>query len=121
MDKIAPPPKVKRLKMYILIHEDVPVEKAINSNAHASLACYLQYKQDPGMQTWLATSFAKVTCRVNEAEFQKAKQCENITVITESSLGGREVAVAFCPREDHEWPNVVKFAKLFKVRQEDVT
>lgn len=110
------PLKPPRLKMYILILESVPLEKAINSNAHASLACYLKFRDDPVMKEWLAISFAKVTCKVNAAEFAKAKECEDICVITESSLGGQEVAVAFKPR--YEWPNVVKYAKLYKVEPE---
>jgi hypothetical protein len=37
-------------KMYILIPDDIPLGHAINSAAHASLACYLQFKDDGDMK-----------------------------------------------------------------------
>lgn len=102
------------LKMYTLVLDDVPFEKAINSVGHATLACYKAFEKDEWMQRWLTESFKKVTCKVNAKEFEAAKKCEKVIVITESSLGGRDVAISFCPRPQNEWPNVVKYAKLYR-------
>lgn len=103
----------KKLRMFTLVKDTIPPGFAINSTGHATLACYLKFQDDPVMKEWLAHSFSKVTCKVNEAEFEKAKQCEGIVVITESALDRQEVAVCFKPR--YEWPNVVKFAKKWTV------
>lgn len=98
--------------MYILIKDTVPVGIAVNSAAHASLSCYLWFRENPEMQTWLSESFAKKTCVVTEAEFARVKaEVEDHVVITESRLDNQEVALAFCPRQ--EYPKCFKFFPLF--------
>jgi hypothetical protein len=49
----------------------------------------------------IAGPFFKVICKVTEKEFEAAKQIPDNVLITESALGGQEVALAFKPRE--EW------------------
>jgi peptidyl-tRNA hydrolase len=100
------------MKMYILIKDDVPEGFAILAAAHASLATYLKFKEDPDMQTWVSGTFYKVVCKVNDKEFQKAKTFEDHVVLTESALDNSEVAIAFKPRE--EWPKPFRFYKLYK-------
>ena len=100
------------MKMYILIKDDVPEGFAILAAAHASLAAYLKFKEDPDMQTWVSETFYKVVCKVNDKEFQKAKTFEDHVVLTESALDHTEVAIAFKPRE--EWPKPFRFYKLYK-------
>jgi len=100
------------MKMYILILDDVPLGHALNSAAHASLACFLNNAGRVDTQTWLATSFKKVTCKVSREELDSVIDMSNATVITESSLGGRITAVAFAPRS--EWPEVFKTFKLYR-------
>ena len=100
------------MKMYILIKDDVPEGFAILAAAHASLATYLKFKEDPDMQTWVSGTFYKVVCKVNDKEFQKAKTFEDHVVLTESALDHSEVAIAFKPRE--EWPKPFRFYKLYK-------
>ena len=100
------------MKMYILIKDDIPEGFAILAAAHASLATYLKYKGDTDMQTWISSTFYKVVCKVNDKEFQKAKEFENHVVLTESALDHKEVAIAFKPRE--EWPKPFKFYKLYR-------
>ncbi len=100
------------MKMYILIKDDIPEGFAILAAAHASLATYLKYKEDTDMQTWISSTFYKVVCKVNDKEFQKAKEFENHVVLTESALDHKEVAIAFKPRE--EWPKPFKFYKLYR-------
>ena len=56
------------MKMYILIKDDVPVKMAPVIAAHASLACYKKYKDDPDMIEWVHSIFKKVVCKVNEKE-----------------------------------------------------
>ena len=100
------------MKMYILIKESVPTGFAILAAAHASLACYLKFKDTSDMNLWLSGLFYKVVCRVNDQEFEKAKEVEDHVLLTESALEGREIAIAFRPRE--EWPKAFKFHKLYK-------
>ncbi len=98
--------------MYILIKDSVPEGFAILAAAHASLAAYLKFKDTPEIAEWLSGPFYKVICRVNDKEFETAKQFEANVVLTESALGQAEVAIAFKPRE--VWPKPFKFYKLYK-------
>ncbi len=100
------------MKMYILVRESVPTGFAILAAAHASLACYLKFRDDPEVAAWLAGPFYKVVCRVTDAEFEAAKAFEDYVVLTESVLDGTEVAIAFRPRE--EWPKAFKFYRLYR-------
>jgi peptidyl-tRNA hydrolase len=100
------------MKMYILIKDDVPAGFAILAAAHASLAAYLKFKDSPEVSEWLAGPFYKVICRVNDKEFERAKECPDHVVMTESALDNRETAIAFKPRT--EWPKAFRFFKLYK-------
>jgi hypothetical protein len=100
------------MKMYILIKDSVPLGFAVLAAAHASLAVYLKFKDDPAVAEWLAGPFFKVVCKVSEDEFEKAKAVEDQVVLTESKLNGQEVAIAFKPRE--EWPKAFQFYRLYK-------
>jgi peptidyl-tRNA hydrolase len=100
------------MKMYLLIPDDVPLGFAVLAAAHASLAAYLKFRDTPEVAEWLAGPFSKVVCRVTAVEFEQAKSVEDNVVLTESGLGGREVAIAFKPRE--EWPKAFRFYRLFR-------
>ncbi|OWK41713.1 hypothetical protein FRUB_03791 [Fimbriiglobus ruber] len=100
------------MKMYILVRDAVPPGFAILAAAHASLACYLKFRDAPEVAEWLAGPFYKVVCRVTDAEFERAKECPDHVVLTESALGGVEVAAAFRPRA--EWPKAFAFYRLYK-------
>jgi peptidyl-tRNA hydrolase len=97
--------------MYILIRESVPTGFAVLAAAHASLACYLKFRQSEAMTAWLAGPFRKVVCRVSDAEFESATALDDQVVLTESGLDGIEVAIAFCPRK--EWPKEFRLYRLF--------
>ena len=101
-----------KLKMYILIRESVEPGYAILAAAHASLAVFLKYQSEPEVTEWLTGPFYKVVCRVDDAQFEKAKQYDDYEIITESALEGIEVAVAFKPRG--EWPKFFNFLRLYK-------
>lgn len=98
--------------MYILVRESIPVGFAILAAAHASLACYLKFRDSPEVGEWLSGPFFKVVCRVSDEEFDQAKSIEDNVVLTESALDGAEVAVAFRPRTD--WPKAFRFYRLYK-------
>ncbi|MBK6734046.1 MAG: hypothetical protein IPG61_08125 [bacterium] len=100
------------MKMYILIRDDVPTGFALLAAAHASLAAYLKFADSPEIAAWLAGPFYKAICCVNGAEFEQAKTCADHVILTESALDGREVAIAFKPR--NEWPKSFKFYRLYR-------
>ncbi|MEQ6124383.1 hypothetical protein AAON49_09300 [Pseudotenacibaculum sp. MALMAid0570] len=100
------------MKMYILVKENLPKGIAPLATAHASLAAYLKFENDPETQKWVSGTFYKVICKVTEKEFEKAKTYDNNVILTESSLNNEEVAIAFKPRE--EWPKAFKFYRLYK-------
>ena len=99
--------------MYILVKDSIPLGLQAAAIAHASLACYLDYKDDCRMVDWLANSFKKVICQVNEKEFNAAKEfILDRVLMTESALNGAETALAFVPCE--EWPKPFKFYRMLK-------
>ncbi len=100
------------MKMYILIRESVPTGFALLAASHASLACYLKFKDSPEVAEWLSGPFYKAICAVNDREFEKAKEFEDHVVLTESALSNQEVALAFKPRE--EWPKAFKYYRLYR-------
>ncbi len=100
------------MKMYILVRESIPIGFGILAAAHASLSCYLKFRDAPEVAEWLSGPFYKVVCRVSETEFEAAKAFDDHVVLTESALGGAEVAIAFRPRA--EWPKAFKFFRLYK-------
>ena len=99
------------MKMYILIKEDVEPGYAVLAAAHASLACYLKFKDDKRVVDWISGKFYKVIAKVNEKEFNNAKDCEDHVIITESKMKHMEVAIAFKPRVD--WPYWFKYLRLY--------
>ena len=100
------------MKMYILIRETLPTGFAILAASHASLACYLKFKDTSEVAEWLSGPFYKAVCKVNDKEFEKAKEFEDHIVLTESALDNQDVAIAFKPRE--EWPKAFKFFRLYR-------
>ncbi|VTU00203.1 Uncharacterized protein OS=Cystobacter violaceus Cb vi76 GN=Q664_10090 PE=4 SV=1 [Gemmataceae bacterium] len=49
---------------------------------------------------------------MTDEEFARAKETEGRVVVTESALGGEEVALAFRPRS--EYPKAFRFFKLYQ-------
>ncbi len=102
------------MKMYILIKESVPLGFALVAAAHASLGAYLHFNNHPDMNAWVEGTFFKAVCAVNDKEFENAKACPDHMVITESALDDQEVAIAFLPRHDDEWPKSFRYYRLYK-------
>ena len=100
------------LKMYILVKESIPLGKAMVGIAHASLACYLKFRETKEVKQWLSEVFTKMVCIVNEQEFEKAKLEDDNLIITESTLDYNETIIAFKPRK--EYPKYFNFFRLYK-------
>lgn len=86
-------------KMYILVKRDILMGYKAVAIAHASLAAYLTFKDDPITQDWVTNSFKKVIVEVSNEEFEIAKSLGDYKLITESSLHNMELALAFKPME----------------------
>ena len=99
-------------KIYILIKEDIDIGHALLACAHGILMCYLKFKDREEFKEYLANSFRKCVCKVNEKEFEAAKRFEDYIIVTESALGNAETALVFSPRK--EWPKAFKFYRLWK-------
>ena len=97
--------------MYIIVKNDIPDKLAPVIAAHASLACYKKFESNENMIKWINGIFKKVVCVVNETEFNTLKNEIDSDLLTESSLDNKEVALAFCPRE--EYPKKFKFLKMW--------
>ena len=102
-------------KMYFLVKDSIDNGHAITSVAHGSIMCYKKFIDDPDMIKWNIESFRKVVCKVNDKQFEKAKEYGNYVIVTESGLGGIEVAIVFCPGvETKEGINFFKSLPLWK-------
>lgn len=102
-----------RRKMYILIKNTLPSGIAITAAAHASLAMYLKYQDDGAMKEYIETSFAKVVCKVDDLEFERAKEHDvRHLILSESTMPGIETAIVFFPEE--ELPKQFKYYSLWK-------
>lgn len=99
------------MKMYIIVLNTVPDKLVPVITAHASLACYKKFEDNENMIQWISGIFKKVVCVVNETEFNSFKNETDYVLLTESSLDNREVALAFCPKEEH--PKKFKFLKMW--------
>lgn len=106
------------MKMYILVRDDIPLGFAMVAVAHASLAGYLRFKDEPEVAQWLSGPFFKAVCKVNAKEFNNAKAVSDHVVLTESALNGQEVAIAFKPRA--EWPKMFRFLQLYREAPKEV-
>lgn len=102
------------MKMYILMVDDIPSGLAVNAVAHASLACYLKFQDDPLMKEWLEHSFKKVTCKISRRSLARAMETlpDSHVKITESALDGELVGAAFCPQD--LWPDHFRTLPLYK-------
>ena len=105
--------------MYGLIKDQVngiPIDvgHAVNSMFHAGAMVNKHWsKDDPDMIDWYSNSFRKVTCKVTEDEFEKAKtEASDWFVVTEMAFDNQEVVLVFKPRD--EYPKFFKYLKLFK-------
>ncbi len=99
------------MKMYIVVKDSVPDKLVPVITAHASLACYKKFEANAEMQQWINGIFKKVVCVVNDTEFNRLKDEDNVLLLTELSLDNAEVCLAFCPRENYH--KKFKFLKMW--------
>lgn len=106
-----------KLKMYILVPDNVPNNFVPVSCAHAALACYVKFQHVPVLKDWFDHSFKKVVCRVSIDQFEHAKYFygDAAALIVESDLEHMEVALAIPPQ--HEWPDFMRKYKLWKPKR----
>ena len=100
------------MKMYVLVKDSVPLGNVMAAVAHAPLSCYLKYQYHADMEDWVNNSFKKVVCKVDDEQFEAAKAYPRHQLITESSMNGAEIAIAFVPRK--EWPEFFQKLKLYR-------
>jgi peptidyl-tRNA hydrolase len=125
-------------KMYILVKTSIDAGHAALAVGHGALGGYLDFveaerKKDfqsselcpecgkpwdssiTQTEQWVKESFRKVVCTVTDEEFEKAKLYgiagKDYKVITESGLGGIEVAIVFRPRV--QWESFFKGLSLW--------
>lgn len=115
------------MKLYIAVLDQVPDHMVPVLVAHAVLGAHLKWygyhwegytgeslEARNNYNDWLRDSFRKVVLKVNKKEFEKIKLLENVYLAHENStLGGEKSCVVVCPR-DGIYPNVIKFAKMWK-------
>lgn len=100
-----------QLKMYILVKDSVPIGLAMAAVAHAAVACFDNFAFEPEMTAWFRKSFKKVVCKVNDEQLFLSKEYDRHVIMTESSWGGQETSIAFCPRV--EWDDFFNKLELY--------
>ena len=102
------------MKLYIAVLDEVPDHMVPVLVAHAVLGTHLQFhNRHAAYNEWLDTSFRKVVLKVNRKEFLKIQGLEPVYLGHENStLNGEKSCAVVCPRT--EYPNVIKFAKMWK-------
>ena len=101
------------MKLYIAVLNEVPDHMVPVLVAHSVLGAHLKWNENKVYQDWLANSFKKCILKVNRKEFNKIKEAQDVYLGYENTTLNKEVSCAvILPRE--EYPNVIKFAKLWK-------
>lgn len=108
-------------KMYIAILDEAPDYMVPTLVAHTILNADKHFMHKiplhkyRGYMTWKRESFKKVTLRVNRTEYDKIKdQCIHYEGYESTICNGEGSCLIVLPMEDSERPNVIKFAKLWK-------
>ena len=84
---------------------------------HAVLGAHLVFSGTQPYDTWLKDSFKKCVVRVSRKEFEKIKQLPQVYLGHENNtLNGEKSCAVVCV--DTDIPNVLKFAKLWKPKQD---
>lgn len=104
----------ENLKLYIAVLDEFPDHMVPTLVAHAVLGAHFMYQDHANYKDWLKHSFKKVVLRVNQKEFNKilASDLPCFTAYESSCLNAREACIVVRPVL--EYPNVIKFAKLWQ-------
>lgn len=108
-------------KMYIAVLDDVGDFMVPTLVAHAVLGAHLHFDMDETYQDWLVNSFRKVVLRVNRKEFEKIRTTQHCYEAHENStLNAEKSCLVVLPVESDDIPNVLKFAKMWKPKYEEI-
>ena len=116
-------------KMYIAVLDEFPDYMTPTLVAHSVLGAHLKfYEPDweyahheiPAYMDWLQHSFKKVVVRVSQTEFDRIAALSTVHLGHESrTLDGKPSCAVVCPYStDETLPNVLKFAKLWKPKND---
>ena len=103
------------MKLYIAVLDDAPDYMVPTLVAHSMLGAHLHFEELETYNDWLMTSFRKCVVRVNRKEFDKIKDTMNVYLGHENTIcDGQKSCVIPLPVRSDEVPNVLKYAKLWK-------
>lgn len=122
----------KTVKLYIAVLDEFPDYMTPTLVAHAVLAAHIKFSERhcdeewrngepyyPRYLDWLENSFKKCVVRVNQREFDKISELNDVYLGHENTtLEGRKSCAVVCPMSSSDLPNVLKFAKLWKPKDE---
>lgn len=106
------------IKMYIAVLDEFPDYMVPTLVAHSVLTAHMKFEKDRSYQKWLDESFKKVVLRVNQKEFDRIAALEKVHLGHENNtLDAKKACAVVCPI-DGDIPNVLKYGKLWKPRNE---
>ncbi len=107
------------MKLYIAVLDEFPDYMVPTLVAHAVLGAHLKFQDDGHYNKWLTHSFKKCVVRVNQKEFDKIAELPDVYLAHENTtLEGRKSCAVTFTKLTQEIPNVLKFAKLWKPKNE---
>lgn len=112
------------MKLYIAVLDEFPDYMTPTLVAHAVLGFHVKIVSDPTSDLcvryhwYLRESFKKVVVRVNQKEFDKISNLEDVFLAHENkTLGGKESCAVWLEDDYESLPNVLKYAKLWKPKE----
>ncbi len=109
-------------KLYIAVLDEVPDFMVPTLVAHSMLGAHLYFIDSSDIYAdWLTNSFRKCVIRVNRKEFEKIKLLGSPYLGHENTtLNGEKSCIIPEPVYNSNIPNVLKFAKLWKPKENNV-
>ena len=107
-------------RMYILIREKYPPSVAINSTAHGAMNAFSIWKDAEEFKGWMSYSFRKITCVLNDSEFESIYKTMNKHGIkyleqTENRLDKAHILTVVFPIDVTKRENkAFKYLRLYK-------
>lgn len=117
-------------KMYIAVLDEAPDYMVPTLVAHSAIAAHIKFNTPRRWEgaalsefetylDWLENSFRKVVLRVNRREFDKIRETLVHHAGHENTICNAEPSCLVClPVESDSVPNVLKFAKMWKPKQD---
>jgi peptidyl-tRNA hydrolase len=104
------------MKLYIAVLDEFPDYMVPTLVAHAVLGAHLKFESDSIYNEWITNHFKKCVLRVNQKEFKKICELENVYLgFEKKTLDGKISCAVIRPiPEEEPVPDVLKFAKLWK-------